>query len=501
MASHWNNAVVLCSSGLIAALAVGCSGTKQSLVQSDASPRTAVEHAQAATSDVAVSSPSEPVTKAAHWEPVKTEGPSSDTSSPPNKSQSLTELEAIASASNPGLLRLEQQVEAAWAKTGHVDRLPDPTVGANLFVSPIETAAGSQRANLSVSQMIPWLERLDAKSQQACYEAMAAQQALDAQRLKVIADVRAAWFRLFVLGRQVETNRASQQLLKTLIEVANARVATGAAAQGDVLLGTLEISRLEEQLITFRQQIESTKAELNRIAGRDASFRVDIPQTLDVSMPKWSYESLTQLAAEHQPAIEAARLHTHATRWGVEVARLERRPNFAVNATWFGIDNNRPATSVVNVGEDAWSLGAQMSLPVWSQKYDALENEANWKHQASYSTVEDVTRRFDARLRDLWEQAAAADRTRQLYAETILPQARQTLDADQQSYANGAVEFDRVVRDVRNVLTLQDGLHRSTGQLATALARIEEAVGTVVAVPAEASVADKSGTVVADRRN
>ena len=499
MASHWNRSVAVCLSGFVVALAAGCSRSTQSLVQSAAPPRTAVQHADAASSDLAASSSAEPVTTAAHWEPVETAGPSSGASSAPDGSQSLAQLEAIASASNPALQRLEQQVQAAWAKTGHVDRLPDPTVGANLFVSPIETAAGSQRANLSVSQMIPWLERLDAKAQQACYEAMAAQQALDAERLKVVADVRAAWFRLFVLGRQVETNKANQQLLKSLIEVANARVATGAAAQGDVLLGTLEISRLEEQLITFRQQIESVKAHVNRVTGREASFPVAIPQTLEASLPGWSYESLVQLAVEHQPAIEAARLHTHATRWGVEIARLERRPNFAVNATWFGIDNNRPATSVVDVGEDSWSLGAQMSLPVWSRKYDALENEANWKHQASYSTVEDVTRRFDARLRDLWEQAVAADRIRQLYAETILPQARQTLDADQQSYANGTVEFDRVVRDVRNVLTLEDGLHRATGQLATALARIEEAVGTAVAVPHEASIADESATTFTDR--
>lgn len=389
----------------------------------------------------------------------------------------LADLEVLALSENPSVRRLAHEVQAAWAKAGHVDRLPDPTIGAGVFVSPIETAAGSQRANLTVAQMIPWLERLDARAQQACYEAMALEQRLQAEQLRAVADVRVAWYRLYVLGRQMETSRENQQLLKSLIEVATSRVATGMASQGDILLGTLELSRLEEQLIAYRQQVASTQAEVNRATGRNVSHSIDLPSNLEVSLPDWSYESLRNVARDHQPAIEAARLHTHATRWGVEVAQLQRRPNLGLSATWFAIDDNRPATSLVGVGDDAWSLGAQISVPLWQEKYDAIENEAAWRHQASNVSVEDVSLKYDAMLRDLWEQARAADETVRLYRETILPQARQTLEADQQSYPNGAVEFDRVMRDFRNALTLEDGLHRSTARLATALARIEQAVG------------------------
>jgi len=393
-------------------------------------------------------------------------------------STSLSELETLASASNPVVRRLEQEVQAAWAKAGYVDKLPDPTVGANVYVNPIETAAGSQRANLSFMQMIPSLERLDARAQQACYDAMSVQEALRAERLKVLAEVRIAWYQLFVLGRQIEINTANQSQLKQLIEIANARIATGAASEGDVKLGSLELSRLYERLVTLRQQVESTKAELNRAVGRDADYPVRIPDQLDVSLPDWSHATLRQLADEHQPAIVAAHLRTHATRWGIEVARLERRPNVTLNASWFLIDDNRPTSGVVSVGQDAYSLGAQVSVPIWQGKYEAMENEANWKHSASHASTDELRNRYDALLRDLWEQAQAASETRRLYTETLLPQARETRDVDVQSFSNGSVEFDRVIRDFLNVLTLEEGQHRATGQLATALARIEQAVGT-----------------------
>jgi len=57
------------------------------------------------------------------------------------------------------------------------------------------------------------------------------------------------------------------------------------------------------------------------------------------------------------------------------------------------------------------------------------------------------------------------------------PAARDTADADQGSYANGNVEFDRVIRDFRSVGTLELGYHRAIGQLATVVARIRKATG------------------------
>ncbi|MDG1896738.1 MAG: TolC family protein [Fuerstiella sp.] len=398
--------------------------------------------------------------------------------SSPSVIDSLEALETLAVTRNPALRRLAQQYQAAWAKVRYVDGLPDPTIGANAFASPIETAAGSQRANLKIAQMLPWLPRLDALAQQACFEAMALQQVHAVERLKVIGDVRSMWYRLYVIDRQIETHEANQGLLKTLIEVANARVATGQATQGDVLVGTLEYSKLEEQLVTSRQQKVSTVAEIERLLGGAAAGTIHAPKKLHVTLPDWSHPMLQGLAMQHQPAIAAARIRTQATRWGVTVAQLKRRPDFSVNASWFAIEGNRPASTVVDVGQDAWSVGASVSIPLWERKYDAMEQESRWNHAAAHASIDEAIQRYDAILRDLWAQANAAEQTATLYKSTILPQAQDTLAADQQSYANGTVDFDRVIQDFRNLLTLELGYHRAVGRLATALARIRQATGT-----------------------
>lgn len=394
----------------------------------------------------------------------------------------LAGLERLASERNPRLTRLSHEYQSALAKSQYADKLPDPRFGVNVFGNAIETASGSQRANMAFSQALPWLARLRADEQRAIFEAYAIHAEWEAEALRIRAAVRTSWYRLYVLDRQIEIAEANQQLLKSLIDVANARIATGAASQGDVLLGTLELSQLEERLLTYRRQRQGVQAELNRLVARSVDTSIASPKTLAPILPDASADQITHLALENQPEIEAAQLRTHASRWGVEVARLMRRPEFVLSASYYPTDNNRPPSTIVDVGQDPWALGAQVSIPIWRQKYDAIENEAKWKHQAAHSSVDELADRYEALIVDLMAEAHRAQETATLYQATILPQARQTLEADQQAYSNGAVEFDRVIRDYRNLLTLEVGFHQAIGDLATSIAKLSQAAGQDIAV-------------------
>lgn len=401
----------------------------------------------------------------------------SETLPAPLSHADLATLEQTALDQNPRLVRLYQEYQAAAARSQYVDKLPDPRLGANVFGDPIETASGSQRANMNVSQTIPWLEKLNAEQQRACFEALAVRAEFAAERLRVISGVRTGWYRLYVIDKQIETAEANQELLQSLIDVANAGIATGKASQGDVLLGTLELSQLEERLLTLRKQRQAVEAEINRLVARPVETPIQSPADLLVGAPDYTVAEIHQMALNSQPEIDAARLRAQAARWGIEVARLNRRPEFTFSASYFFTDNNRPPSTVVNVGQDPWAVGVQVSVPLWREKYDAMEDEANRKHQAAHSSVEDLYDRYDAVILDLLTEAGRAAETAALYRATILPQARQTLSADQDSYSNGVVEFDRVIRDYRSLLTLELGYQQAIGDLAIANARIQQAAG------------------------
>ena len=389
--------------------------------------------------------------------------------------ETLTGLEALAVANNPTLRRMRQEAAAEWAEVGYVGKLPDPTVSSMFFVPPMNFEPDRQVAELQLMQMIPWLGRLNAEERRARLEALAAQNQYDAERLRVVGDIRATWYTLYVLRKQTETTEADQAQLESLITTANARVRTGNAQPGDVLMATLELSSLQEQLLTYRQQVAASTAELNRLVGRDASTPTVLPAVIDADLPDWNHEFLRQIAFERQPELNAARLQTAATRWGIEVARLRRRPDLSFGVGWVVMD--APGAVDPEAGRDSVTLAASATIPLWHRKYNAMVTEASREHYAAHATEEEIALRLDALLRDLWEQARASKGTVELYENTIIPQARQTFEADQASLINNTVTFDRVIRDYRTLLTLELGYHRALGQLATSLARIRQAVG------------------------
>ncbi len=418
------------------------------------------------------------VVQSSHHDVIVTaEDVSAETVPAPLPIRSLENLEQLALDQNSDLARLFREYQAAAARSHHIGKLPDPRFGANVFGQPIETASGSQRATMSVSQMIPWLGKLNAEEQRASLEALAIRAEYESERLKVLTGVRAGWYRLYVIDHQIEIAEANQKLLKSLIDVANARISTGAASQGDVLLGTLELSQLEERLYTYRRQRTAVQAELNRLMARPSNIPIDAPTQVDVDVPQLTAESIFQIALNNQPEFEATRLRIQATSWGVEVARLSCRPEVTLSANYFVTDDNRPPSTIVDVGADPWSMGVQVSVPLWHKKYNAIRDEAGWRHMASHDSLDTLFQRYDAAILDILAEIRRAEDTANLYEKTILPQARQTLKADQQAYTTGKVEFDRVIRDYRNLLTLEVGYHQAIGDLATATARLQQLMG------------------------
>jgi len=393
--------------------------------------------------------------------------------------ETLEELEGIAVSNNPTLRRMQQEAAAEWAKTGYVSKLPDPTVSTMFFTPPMNFEPDRQLADIQVMQMIPWLGRLQAEAQRAHMEALVADTQYKAERLRLIGDIRGTWFKLYVLGKQIETTQADQAQLQSLITTANARIRTGAAQPGDVLMATLEMSSLQEQLLNYRQQLVASTAELNRLVGRDASFPITPPRKIDVELPEWNHEMLREIAWGSQPELNAARLRTAATRWGIEIARLKRRPDLTFGVGVVVMD--APGAVMPDAGRDSMTLGVTASIPLWHRKYDAMISEASREHYAAHASEDEIALRLDALLRDLWEQARASQQTVELYETSILPQARQTFEADQQSLVNNTVTFDRVIRDYRTLLNLELGYHRALGQLAISLARIRQAVGVDLA--------------------
>jgi len=328
------------------------------------------------------------------------------------------------------------------------------------------------RGTLMISQAIPYFKQLDARGQQAAFEALMARQDARATRLKVVADVEETWYRLYLLGQLLRINEANRQLISPLVEVANQRVQVGEATPGDVVLGTLELSRTEEERLTLQQQLAARRAMLNQLLNRPSDAPIATPTAIPEVPAEQSIEELRSAAFERQPEIIAARLRTEATSWGIRSARLERVPEVRFSYEHMFMNMN-PGEH----GPDPWRVGVGANIPLWRGKYRAMEREARQENLAAHLGVDQSMREYDAVLLDLSSQARSAEDTARLYRDTILPQSRQALEVDQRAYGQGAVTFERVVSDARNLLTAESAYHRAKVEQAIAVAGLKRAVG------------------------
>ena len=480
---NWSSNQTIVLFSLVTATAImvsgpGCQTSKKYVARSKHSPEPPIAASpskQFPESSVRLASHRQVEAALSPLPPLQVSSPESLPVGPAQDLETLQDLEAWAAANNPTLQRMQQEAAAKWAKTRYVSKLPDPSVGGTVYTPPMDFVPDRQLAELQISQMIPWLRRLKAEAQRAQMEALAAENMYRTERLRVVGDLRATWFKLYVLSKQIQTTESDKSQLESLIKTANARIAAGDAQPGDVLLATLELSALQQQLISYRQQVVATTAELNRLAGRDARLAVVPPPVIDAELPKWNHELLRQVAREAQPELNAARLRTAATRWGIEVTSLRRRPDLTFGAGWVVMD--APGSTMPDAGRDSFTLGVAANVPIWHRKYDAMTAEAMREHAAAHASEDEIALRLDAMLLELWEQARANQQTVELYEKSILPQARQTFEADQKALVNNAVTFDRVIRDYRALLNLELGYHRAMGELATTLARIRQTVG------------------------
>lgn len=384
----------------------------------------------------------------------------------------LAELVMTAWAANPQLRRMQAEANAEWNQVPQVRSLPDPMARGTLFGEPMMMADGETRATFMISQTLPFWKLLDARGQQATFRALVLEQEVQTARLRIAADVKEAWFRLYLLGQLLKINEANRELVAPLVQIATGRVEVGETTPGDVLLATLELSRIEEERLLLRQQLASRQAILNQLLDRPSDSPLPLPETVGQRQAPVSLEDLRAVAFQQQPEIAAARLRTEAAVRGIEVAGLQRVPEVTLS-----YEHMVMAANPGMEGADPWQVGVAMNLPIWRRKYAALEGEARERHAAAHESVAEAIRANDTMLLDYLEQARAAEATARLYRENVLPQARQAFEVDQQAYGQGAVQFERVISDARNWLAAEATFHRAIVDQAIAVARLDQAVG------------------------
>ena len=403
--------------------------------------------------------------------------------------ESLRVLVQEALARNPGLKAGFARARAAAQKAPQVASLPDPTAEATAFLLPPETRVGPQRLMLGFSQALPWLAKLDLKEAAALQEAVALEREVQADRLRLVTDVRRLYYELLFLDRSRTTVTILLEDLDQHEEVAQARYATGVGSTQAVLKLQAEMTRASQELLDLDSREAALRARLNGLRDRPAATPVTrgtLPEAIgEVDLKP---ERLLDRARSARPELQAADARLARADLVERLARMARRPDFRVGVTYTLVtsrdDDAARLLAIQGDGNDVFGLRGGVTLPVRKRSRAAAIQEALDLRSHAVDEKRHAELSVETEVGDLTERLPLAWRRLRLLEDLLVVQADEALESAEAGYIAGALNtFDLV--DAEEVLfEALTAVDKARVDYLIGLAELEGAVGRPLPAPA-----------------
>ena len=391
---------------------------------------------------------------------------------------------------NPDIQAAAETARSRAERIAQVTALPDPILLTKTLPTPVRTAEGDNFFILGVKQQLPVPEKLDRRGRIALEETRVALQQWEQTRLRVIADVKRAYYQLYVVDQTIRIIEDNQVLLKGLVEVARGQTAAGRSQQ-DALRAQVELSNLVSRLIELRQRQVTAEAMLNTLMNRDPATPIAAPADFGLRQSELEVDRLFTLATEANPELTALVHEIERDRQKVRLAKLAYWPDFTIGFEWMSMQprdafepainpatGQRPASPQLSEdGSDNWAILFGINLPIWFDKIEAGIREARHKLAATQHRQASAKNRVRFQITEALERVRAQRELALLFETTIIPQAKQVYDVSRASYMVGKSDFQYVIDNWQKWLMFSIQHRRAMGELERRVADLEQAVG------------------------
>ena len=396
-------------------------------------------------------------------------------------SQTLEDYLVEAAVNNPELKSKFYEYQAALERVPQVGALPDPQVSFGYFIRPMEFPMGNQRADLSMMQMFPWFGTLGAREDEASRMALARHEAFLDAKNQLYHDVKAVWYELYELEREIEIMNDNLDLLRELEEFSLMRfqstdTGTRGGGMSDVLRVRMEINEMENMVALLVDSRAPLTAGFNKLLNRPANLEVGVPDTLHVRVLTTAEHALLDNIIRDNPIIKMLEEEAGAFEVRERIARMEGRPSFGAGLNYMIF--SAPGNDAVSMGGRNMVMPmVTMTIPIYREKYRAREREARFARESVLSSRENVANELAVRLSGVLRDLADAERRSDLYLrQTDL--ANKSMDILITEYSGGLVRFEEVLRLQEQLLDYRLQLLRAVADHNRHVARLDMLTAT-----------------------
>jgi len=382
---------------------------------------------------------------------------------------------ALAMRRSPAIRRAQLKIDRLQARIPQQTSLDDPQFMLTPIGEMAETAEGRVAVMTTLSQKFPWPGKLNTKGRIAMQQVAMAQQELAQTRLRIADDVRQAYWNYYFAVRGGEVLQQQRGLLGQFKEVAEAKYRAGSVSQQDVIRASVELSDLDNELLTLQQRRTSAVAMLNRLLDRPTRATIAAPPKVELREAWMALDNLLARAAIDNPRLESVRRKIAMYREQYRLAKLDRYPDMTVSVGYNVVEDEGHAAGAT--GQDQWQLGVGFNIPLWQQKREAAEREALSGIFESIAELTDMSNEVSFRVQDALIRVQTQQQLVTMFRDVIIPQAQQAVDASHSSYRAGKTDFLTLIDNWRKLLDFQLLYHKSLSQFEQDFADLQREVG------------------------
>ncbi len=377
---------------------------------------------------------------------------------------------------NPELAVRRLEAQAARERIEPAAALPDPRFQVELMdftnaMNPGRSASllpgdvGTSRYR--VIQPLPFAGKRDLRGEVA--EALAEQVGTlhESAALEIENLIKSAYARHYQAAGQIRILGETLSLLGALEQLVLARYGLGLVPQQDAVRAQSEITSLKIDLVEAERRRRDAAAKLNALLARDGDAALAAPIELPRPPARLQRAELFEQVRARAPELTRERLGVVAAQKSRELTWLNRYPDFAVALT-----NNRPMN-----GANNWDLMVEVTIPLQQSSRRAQEREAVHRVDAARARVLSAETRLNGRLAEALAAFEANHDKARLLRDTLLPQARATLEAAQSGYESGKVNFNTLIEAERQILRTRLALLDAEVETSVRLAELELLAG------------------------
>ena len=409
-----------------------------------------------------------------------------------NAQSRLSDYLTHAALNNPGLEAAFNRWKAALERIPQARSLPDPKFNYRYFIEKVETRVGAQSQAFGIAQIFPWFGKLQLKANAASDTAAIARQQYEAEKLKLFFQLKDAYYEYYYLTRAIAIVEENIQLMENFESVARTRYKTNTADHPDIIRAQVELGKLEDRLKTLQDLRSPIIARLNAALNQPPDTPLPEPKQIEEESVIFTDSQLFDWMADSNPQLRSLDFEIAKSRTNIDLAKKDYYPDITLGIDFIDTDDAAGPTPPSDSGKDPVIAMLSVNLPIWREKLDAGLRQARHQHRAAVLDQSQKLNTLNAQLKLTLYNFRDGDRKIDLYRDTLLPKALESVKANEASFRAGKNTFLDLIDAQRIMLAFELDYERALSNRAQKLAELEMIIGRQIPRQAKTKADDKT---------